>query len=211
MKNVGMNEMMARILTGCNATSYMISSGLCFWLIERCGRRVLMLSGLSLQCLAYVMVAISIALLDQAPFQWGIVAVSFLFFYYAAFGCTWGMVPWVYQAEINSLAMRTVGAASATATNWLAGFICTQFTPTGIENIGYRFYIKTAYRTLEDLDVYFDRDSHHPTIIPISDKVAKQSKRPLEAMEAEALRVATTKAIDAKLATEHVEDIERVV
>ena len=23
----------------------------------------------------------------------------------------------------------------------LAGFICTQFTPTGIENIGYRFYI----------------------------------------------------------------------
>lgn len=29
------------------------------------------------------------------------------------------MVPWVYQAEINSLAMRTVGAASATATNWV--------------------------------------------------------------------------------------------
>lgn len=69
MNNVGMNEMMARILNGCNATSYMISSGLCFWLIERCGRRVLMLSGLSFQCLAYVMVAISIALLDQAPFQ----------------------------------------------------------------------------------------------------------------------------------------------
>lgn len=71
MRNVGMGEMMARILTGCNATSYMISSGLCFWLIERCGRRVLMLSGLSFQCLAYVMVAISIALLDQAPFQVG--------------------------------------------------------------------------------------------------------------------------------------------
>lgn len=64
-----MNELMARILTGCNATSYMISSGLCFWLIERCGRRFLMLSGLSFQCLAYVMVAISIGLLDQAPFQ----------------------------------------------------------------------------------------------------------------------------------------------
>lgn len=60
---------MARILTGCNATSYMISSGLCFWLIERCGRRVLMLSGLSLQCFAYIMVAISIALIGNAPFQ----------------------------------------------------------------------------------------------------------------------------------------------
>lgn len=58
--------------------------------------------------------------------QWGIVAVSFLFFYYAAFGCTWGMVPWVYQAEVNSLAMRTVGAAAATATNW----VCHPFTPS---------------------------------------------------------------------------------
>lgn len=59
-------------------------------------------------------------------FQWGIVAVSFLFFYYAAFGCTWGMVPWVYQAEINSLSMRSVGAAAATATNWV-GFFLPQF------------------------------------------------------------------------------------
>lgn len=30
------------------------------------------------------------------------------------------MVPWVYQAEINSLAMRTKGAAAATATNWVS-------------------------------------------------------------------------------------------
>jgi hypothetical protein len=51
--------------------------------------------------------------------QWGAVAITFLFFYYAVFGCTWGMVPWVYQAEINSLAMRTEGAAAATATNWV--------------------------------------------------------------------------------------------
>ena len=60
---------MARVLTGCNATSYMVSSALCFWMIERFGRRQLMLSGLSLQCMAYVMVAISIALLSQSPFQ----------------------------------------------------------------------------------------------------------------------------------------------
>lgn len=86
---------------------------------------MLMLSGLSLQCLAYVMVAISIALLKQAPFQWGVVAVSFLFFFYAAFGFSWGMAPWVYQAEINSLAMRTQGAAAATATNWVRWIQCS--------------------------------------------------------------------------------------
>jgi Sugar (and other) transporter len=68
-ENIGLTEFMARVLTGCNATSYMISSGLCFWMIERFGRRSLMLSGLGLQCLAYVMVAIAIALQTQAPFQ----------------------------------------------------------------------------------------------------------------------------------------------
>ena len=137
-ESLGQTPLLARILTGCNATSYMISSGLCFWMIERFGRRSLMFSGLGLQCLAYVMVAISVAMLATAPTQvheqpyllrakltnlkWGAVAITFLFFYYAAFGCTWGMVPWVYQAEINSLIMRTKGAAAATATNWVSLF-----------------------------------------------------------------------------------------
>jgi len=68
-ESLGQTELLARILTGCNATSYMISSGLCFWMIERFGRRSLMFSGLALQCLAYVMVAISVALLATAPTQ----------------------------------------------------------------------------------------------------------------------------------------------
>ncbi|RJE19908.1 sugar transporter [Aspergillus sclerotialis] len=228
-ENIGQSELMARILTGCNATSYMISSGLCFWMIENFGRRSLMLSGASLQCLAYIMVAIAIALLNRAPLQWGAVSITFLFFYYAAFGCTWGMVPWVYQAEINSLAMRTQGAAAATATNWLSGFICTQFTPTGIKNIGYRFYIifasfnlafiiivyflypETANRTLEDLDAYFDLDSGHPTIIRIGDKEAKQTARPIEAIEAEARRIEASDGIKKMGPTAtHVEDVDQV-
>lgn len=117
------------------------------------------------------------------------------------------MVPWIYQAEINSLAMRVRGAAAATSMNWLFGFVCTQFTSVGIRNLGYRFYIifavlnvffipivyflypETANRTLEDLDDYFDRDSSHKTIIRIGDKVAKQHQRPLEAIEAERRRI----------------------
>lgn len=75
----------------------------------------------------------------------------------------------------------------------------------------YFLYPETANRTLEDLDFYFDRDSNHPAIIPIHDKVAKQSKRPFEAIEAEAHRVAATKAVDAKVVSEHVEDIDNDV
>ncbi|KAF2731018.1 general substrate transporter [Polyplosphaeria fusca] len=227
--SIGMSELMARILTGCNATSYVISSALAFWMIDRFGRRGLMISGAVLQCIAYLMVAIAVALLATAPKQWGAVAITFLFFYYAAFGCTWGMVPWVYQAEVNSLSMRTRGAAAATATNWLFGFVCTQFTPVGIRDIGYRFYIifacfnlafifivyflypETANRTLEDLDAYFDADSPHKTIIPVGDKVAKQRARPLEAIEAEQARIeAATGGKDIDVAKTHTAHVERV-
>ncbi|KKY27206.1 putative glycerol proton symporter of the plasma subject to glucose-induced inactivation [Phaeomoniella chlamydospora] len=237
--NLGMSDFIARVLYGANATSYCISTAMSFWMIDRFGRRSLMMGGLWLQFLAYVMVSIAVALLSKAPQQWGAVAISFLFFYYAAFGCTWGMVPWIYQAEVNSLAMRTRGAAAATATNWLFAFVCTQFTSTGIRNLGYKFYIifailnlvfipvvyflypETANRTLEDLDEYFDRDSPHTTIIRFGDKVAKQHQRPIEAIEAEARRVATSKTDDLEdddtksklpsaLHVESIEDQERV-
>ncbi|KAI1322609.1 hypothetical protein F5Y16DRAFT_404320 [Xylariaceae sp. FL0255] len=133
----------------------MISLAVAFWIIDRFGRRPLWLTGLALQGLAYVKVAISIGLLATAPYQ-------------------------------------------------LFGFVGTQFTPVGIKNIGYRFYIifavynlvfilivyflhaEAANRTLEDLDAYFDWDLGHPTIIPIGDKVTKSSKRPLEAIDVEA-------------------------
>jgi len=51
-------------------------------------------------------------------------------------------------------------------------------------------YPETANRTLEDLDDYFDSTtSPHRTIIPIGDRVAKQHRRPAEAIEAERRRV----------------------
>ena len=103
--NLGMSELMARVLTGANATSYCISTAMAFWIIDRRGRRFLMLTGLSLQCAAYIMVAIAVAMLATAPQQvscrdntyayiliyadtskWGAVAITFLFAYYAAFG-----------------------------------------------------------------------------------------------------------------------------
>jgi MFS family permease len=68
-QNLGMTELMARVLTGVNATSYCISTALAFWIIERAGRRFLMLSGLCLQGFAYIMVAIAVGLLAKAPQQ----------------------------------------------------------------------------------------------------------------------------------------------
>lgn len=48
-------------------------------------------------------------------------------------------VPWLYPTEINSLPMRTKGAAVATATDWITNFIVVEITPIGIQNIGWKF------------------------------------------------------------------------
>lgn len=54
-------------------------------------------------------------------------------------------------------------------------------------------------------------DSPHKTIIPISDKIAKQRERPLEAIEAEQARIEAAgagKDVDAaKTHTAHVEEV----
>lgn len=68
-QNLGMSDLMARVLTGVNSTTYWISTALAFWIIERAGRRFLMLWGLGLQGFAYLMVAIAVARLPTGDQQ----------------------------------------------------------------------------------------------------------------------------------------------
>jgi hypothetical protein len=63
----------------------------------------------------------------------------------------------------------------------------------------YFLYPETANRTLEDLDEYFDVDSGHTTIIPFSDKIAKSTARPQEAIDAERRRI--TEVTERKIAS----------
>lgn len=50
-------------------------------------------------------------------------------------------IPWLYPTEVNSLPMRTKGAAVATATNWITNFAIVEITPIGIQNLGWQFWI----------------------------------------------------------------------
>lgn len=63
------------------------------------------------------------------------------FLYYFFYGTSFAKVPWVYNSEVNSLGWRTRGAAAATATNWMGGFIVTQFTKVGVNNLHWKFYL----------------------------------------------------------------------
>ena len=94
--SVGLSNNLSRLLAGCNSVSYLVFSFAGLLLIERAGRRKLMMWGAAGQCICYVFIA---ALLSQAGNprhgkQYGAGATAFFFFYYVSFGICWQVRYW---------------------------------------------------------------------------------------------------------------------
>lgn len=117
INSVGLSNSTARLLTACNASSYFIFSCLAVTMVERFGRRgLMMLSGCG-QFLSFVTITILLRFSEMNK-TCATASVAFFFLYHIAFGIGMLGVPWLYPTEINSLPVRTKGAAVSTATNW---------------------------------------------------------------------------------------------
>ena len=129
IKSVGLTNELARLLAACNSVSYLLFSLVAIPNVERWGRRRLMMYGAAGQCFCYLIITIllrysvdpSIAAASQKNIA--AASIAFFFLYYVFFGIGWQGVPWLYPVEINSLAMRTKGAAIGTASNWAFNFM----------------------------------------------------------------------------------------
>ncbi|OAQ65239.1 sugar transporter [Pochonia chlamydosporia 170] len=207
-QSVGLNEQESRLLTGVNGTIYLGAALCCLLIIDRFGRRKMMLYGALTMGSCYLIAALCIKTAESDPSRKGIlgrVTTSMFFLYYFFYGTSFAKVPWVYNSEINSLGWRVRGAAAATATNWMGGFIVTQFTKVGANNLKWRFYLmyailcwsyfpivyclypETSRRTLEDMDEIFIQN---PGTFVFGKRVLTQRERPQEFIEAEAQRIA---------------------
>ncbi|KAF9483698.1 general substrate transporter [Pholiota conissans] len=205
--SVGLSNNLARLLAACNSVSYLVFSFAGLLLIERAGRRKLMMWGAAGQCVCYIFIS---ALLSRADdpvngAQFGAGATAFFFLYYVFFGICWQGVPWLYPTEINSLSMRTKGAAIGTASNWISNYLVVQITPLGIANLGWRFYLiwvvfnaifvplvwlvypETANRQLEDIDRLYREDKS--MVFVFRNKEAIQVKRPQRFIDADEQRI----------------------
>ncbi|GAB1207390.1 hypothetical protein APSETT445_006106 [Aspergillus pseudonomiae] len=143
MDSVGLSDTMARLLAACNALSYLVFSGLAVLLVERMGRRGLMLLSTFGQffCFLVITILLRFSRISDNGDKYASASVAFFFLYYGAFGIGMLGVPWLYPTEINSLPMRTKGAAVATATDWITNFVVVEITPIGIKNIDWKFWI----------------------------------------------------------------------
>lgn len=80
-KSVGLKESMARLLTACNAISYLIFSGLAVLLVERMGRRGLMILSTFGQFLCFLIITILLRFAETSSHSkaWGSASVAFFF------------------------------------------------------------------------------------------------------------------------------------
>ncbi|KAK9489788.1 general substrate transporter [Lipomyces doorenjongii] len=168
------------LLAGGNWFGYVASLALSIYLCDHVGRRKMMLIGCSLMGVVLIVGGIlshetvANTTIDPAKAsRFGAGVAAILYIYTFIYGGTWLTTCWVYPTEIFPLASRSKGAALATIAFSIAGGTINEIIPYLINAIGfwvfilfalinlamlipiYFFYIETANRPLEHLDVLF--------------------------------------------------------
>ncbi|KAL5521975.1 hypothetical protein ACEPAF_1831 [Sanghuangporus sanghuang] len=169
-ERLGMNDVTSRIVAACNGTEMFLASLIAIFIVERVGRRKLMIFGAAGMGSSMVLLAI-LGAIDNSTAQ--IISAVFLFVYNTFFSIGWLGMSWLYSAEIVNLSVRAQANALSTASNWTFNFMVVMITSPAFANIEwgtyiifaafnacivpicYFFFPETAGRSLEDMDVVF--------------------------------------------------------
>lgn len=71
----------------------------------------------------------------------GISAMFFFYLWTAFYTPSWNGTPWVINSEVFDQNTRSLGQASAAASNWFWNFIVSRFTPQMFASMGYGVYM----------------------------------------------------------------------
>ncbi|KAM0751863.1 general substrate transporter [Meredithblackwellia eburnea MCA 4105] len=127
----------AILMTGINGIIYILSTIPTWYLVDIWGRRPVLLSGALIMSAALSSVGYFMYL-DKSYTPLAVVISVIVF--NAAFGYSWGPIPWLYPPEIMPNAFRVKGVSLSTATNWFFNFIVGESTPTLQVWIRWRVY-----------------------------------------------------------------------
>ncbi|GAA5908593.1 sugar porter family MFS transporter [Sporobolomyces salmoneus] len=140
----------AIFMTGINGIIYVLSTIPTWYLVDTLGRRVILLSGATAMAIALTLVGFFLYL-DQSYTP--VAVVTSVIVYNAAFGYSWGPIPWLYPPEILPNAFRVKGVSLSTASNW--AFV-GEATPILQEAIRWRLYpMHAGFCVLSFILVYF--------------------------------------------------------
>ncbi|GAT26304.1 high-affinity glucose transporter [Aspergillus luchuensis] len=177
--SIGQKGEMSLILSGVFNSLQLLTVLVCFFTIDKVGRRPLAILGGFLMGACYVVIAVLMALYGpnwaNPSAGWACVAMAFL--YILVYGNTYSPLGWALPSEVFPNVLRSKGVALSTCVNWLSNFIVGIVTPAMMANIGYGTYVffaaccvlagtwafflvpETTGRTLEEIDEVFGKVS----------------------------------------------------
>lgn len=124
--DMGLTRNLSLILGGCAQCTYLVGSAIPVFLMDRYGRRTLLMASSAGLCLCFVMVTI---LLSVGGHSAAYAAVAFIFIFQLCYGVGWLPVPWFYPSELTTTRIRTRMQAVASGWNWMAVFAVVKITP----------------------------------------------------------------------------------
>ncbi|EGV66607.1 Ribulose bisphosphate carboxylase large chain [Yamadazyma tenuis] len=163
----------AILMTGVNAVIYVLSTIPPWWLVDGWGRKPLLMTGSVVMFVPLLVISLSLLVDNEYTPTTVVVCV---FTYNAAFGASWGPIPWMMN-EVLPNSVRSKGAALSTATNWFFNFVVGEMTPILLDLITWKTYLipagscvlsffcvfflfpETKGLTLEDMGSVFDDSS----------------------------------------------------
>ncbi|GAB7365035.1 hypothetical protein MBLNU230_g5816t1 [Neophaeotheca triangularis] len=141
-EQAGWHGRRAILMTGINGITYLLSTIPPWYLVDRLGRRLILLSGAVAMIISLSAISYFIFLnIDWTPQ----LVVAFVMIYNAAFGASWGPIPWLYPPEILPLSIRAKGASLSTASNWAFNWLVGEMTPILQDAIQWRLYLVHAF------------------------------------------------------------------
>ncbi|KAI4242689.1 MAG: hypothetical protein L6R40_003910 [Gallowayella cf. fulva] len=132
----------AILMTGINGITYLLSTIPPWYLVDKWGRRRILMSGAIAMILSLSAISYFIFIDIRAT---PVLTVLFVMIYNASFGASWGPIPWLYPPEILPLSIRAKGASLSTASNWLFNYVVGEMTPILQEWIKWRLYLVHAF------------------------------------------------------------------
>ncbi|KAG5914208.1 hypothetical protein E4U42_000622 [Claviceps africana] len=166
----------ALLATGVTGVVFLTSTVPGMLMIDRVGRKPMLLVGSVVMGISMVLVGIIVA---KFRHDWpnhvaaGWTAVALIWVYIAGFGSTWGPVSWTVVSEIFPLSIRAKGASIGASSNWVNNFAIAFFVPPMMEAWAWGTYVffavfltagifwvwfflpETKHATLEDMDRVF--------------------------------------------------------
>jgi sugar porter (SP) family MFS transporter len=141
--SVGLQSEPAAVLSGGLNCMLILGSIISIFLVDRIGRRPLLLNCISIMALIFVIQTILVSKIQNgtANATETNAAVAMLFLFDLFFSLGFQATVWLIPSEVLPLSIRTQGSALSTASNWICNFAVVKFTPSALANIGYQLYI----------------------------------------------------------------------